>query len=190
MTNTMKLTSRHTRLKLSNCHFICHDSAMGAWRTWKRIDFHSAKLPNSPQMIQAIVDAIPVNVVMNSKGKYEFFSGFSSPVLNDSTAEYANVVIYKGIDSDNIKAIAWANLFSLLNFSLDSHSGLASAYEVINKNIPENICRQLFNRKNLSIETLAEITGVTGSAIKWQLGKIRRSQSKMTMLDDSGFVKL
>jgi hypothetical protein len=176
-----------TRVKcinLNTCKLICHDKAVGAWRTYQAIIKYSKQYIQSGKLEQVIIDSHPISVIKKENGKFHFFSGFLSPVFYDGVyPEYVNVIIYNNISQDAIRQISWAYLLSILSLRIHSKFGLANAYLAINKYLPEELCYGFFNSNHLSKKTLSEYLSVSESSINKQLESLDSYRSSKTMFD-------
>ena len=148
----------------------CHSSALRAWQCWRSLSrqFSPQNLPLETIMLLQELEPLHVVGSPNNK-KYSFFSGFSSAVfINNKSIQKATLCIHKRLLHEEIERLAWGSVLKVMLFDLDRNIGLGSMYESINQHMPEGLCREFFGRKTLSRPRLAELSGASETALRWQ----------------------
>ena len=159
--------------------YICHPLAKESLRVWKRLNKQFRLDKFSREAIEMMQKVMPLYVIENKKGEYEYFAGFQLlGMCSLFDVDELMVIKCSKLSDDEIKIMSWMSVFLIFVFDLENKKGLGNLKELMREMLPTNMCMRIFSKKKVTFGYFAEIAGVTKRLIRWQVCLVSKKNKK------------
>jgi hypothetical protein len=159
------------QIKFSNSDFICHRSAIPAFRVWSSILMNNSLVITDAMMKDYKLTKTPIHVIkatpnlkeQSHKNIYYFFNAFElvQMALRTPEIEMIPIRIVNSPDEVAMKYWAWFEVVKLLNSGSDASIDWVELRMQINLYMPAELKQKFFGCKKLMKQQLCDLVRIT-----------------------------